>query len=328
MYTHSTAILLLRALIQHQHQSSLPAPLNTLAATLGLDKHTAQRALQEWRQSGINLQIQQHNNGEYVRLLPSCPFWNVAFLRKACPNWHFFYKPVIDSTNEFLLKYHSTLAPFSLCLTEFQTAGRGRRGRSWHSPFAGQLTFSFTWYPPMENIAGLSVVIGIATAEALQKLNIENVQLKWPNDILLNGKKLGGILIEHIAHTPPEPACLVIGVGLNITEPTLPDGTFPQPCTGLHFVLPKLSREQVLSTLLKQIQTALIQFTQQGFTAFLPHWNNLDYFHQKPVTLWRESTPIHGTVLGLTDTGALRLQCENGQVQIFHQGEVSLRAKA
>lgn len=312
---------LLRTLINHQRQYHSPMPLATLADVLGVDYTRLETLLQACEKAKIPFKI----TNNHLELLPAYPFWQMNLLRQQCPQWEFFYKPVIGSTNDFLLKNHATLAPFSLCLTEYQTAGRGRRGRVWHSPLAGQLTFSFLWQAEQECQSGLSVVIGIAIAEALRSLDVGEINVKWPNDLLLNGKKLGGILIESATLAESSQRHFIIGIGLNMTQPTLPENTIAQPCVGLQTVAPQLQREQVLTAVLEHIQNALAQFDLQGFNAFLPRWNFLDYFHQKPVVLCQEKTQIHGIVLGLTPTGALRLLDESGQEKIIHQGEVSLR---
>ena len=141
----------------------------------------------------VGLNIREEN--EVYQLVPEMPLLNPQAISTALSPYSVHYHRTISSTNEFITNHINQLKKGDLCLAEYQTAGRGRRGRQWLSPFAGQLIFSFYWtIDPKKVLDGLSLVIGLAIAEAL------NVKVKWPNDILLSGRKLGGILVEIINH--------------------------------------------------------------------------------------------------------------------------------
>ena len=132
------------------------------------------------REAGLN--IQEEN--KVYQLVPEMPLLNPQAISTALFPYSVHYYRTISSTNEFISRQIEQLKKGDLCLAEYQTAGRGRRGRKWLSPFAGQLIFSFYWtIDPKKALDGLSLVIGLAIAEAL------NVKVKWPNDILLSGRK-------------------------------------------------------------------------------------------------------------------------------------------
>ncbi len=106
--------------------------------------------------------------------------------------------PVIESTNQYILDNARELDSGFVCIAEYQSKGRGRRGREWISPFGSNLYLSMFWQleAGMAAAMGLSLVVGIAIAEAIEKLGIEGIKLKWPNDLYHNDKKLAGILVE------------------------------------------------------------------------------------------------------------------------------------
>ncbi len=142
--------------------------------------------------------------------------------------------PVIDSTNQYLLDRVNESEKGRICLAEYQTNGRGRRGRQWISPFGSNLYLSMYWRldAGMAAAMGLSLVIGIAAVEALEAMGIEGVKLKWPNDLYYQDKKLAGILVE-MSGQAGGAAHLVIGMGLNIGMPDV-QPNIDQPWTTLN----------------------------------------------------------------------------------------------
>ncbi len=228
--------------------------------------------------------------------------------------------PSIHSTNRHLLE----LAPESghVCLAELQSAGRGRRGRSWISPFATQICCSVAWR--LEDINALSLVVGIALAEAISALGVSGTGLKWPNDLLWHGSKLAGILIETTS-LPGKQHLAVIGLGLNVNLSAEAGHTIDQPWTDLTRAsgnTPK--RNQVTTTLLNHLLPALERFSHQGFEPFRPAWKKHDLFHDCPVSLETPRGTEHGIAAGVDRHGALRLQTAAG-LRHFVSGEVSLR---
>ena len=162
--------------------------------------------IKQLRELGLEIVVDDQN----YCLVPNLPLLNPQQISTVLFPYSIHYQPIISSTNEWILQNIPSLKKGDLCVAEYQTAGRGRRGRQWLSPFAGQIMFSFYWaFDPKKSIEGLSLVIGLAIAEVL------NVQVKWPNDILFDGRKLGGILVE-IANHKNGMLNLVIGVGINV----------------------------------------------------------------------------------------------------------------
>lgn len=233
----------------------------------------------------------------------------------------------LDSTNEFLLT-QKDLPSGTICTTEMQTAGRGRRGRQWHSPFAQNLYFSLLWHfqTQPEKLKALSLVVGICVADTLTELGVENIRLKWPNDIYLNGRKLGGILIESRIFNQQSQQ-MVIGIGLNLAMQPSDAEQISQPWANLNESAVKIERNQLVATLASRLQQALQQLEQCNSSHYLQRWQQYDYFYQQPIKLLLEQEEIHGICCGIdTDSGELLLKTEDGRIHHFNIGEISVRA--
>ncbi|TLU74844.1 biotin--[acetyl-CoA-carboxylase] ligase [Mannheimia varigena] len=230
----------------------------------------------------------------------------------------------IDSTNEYLLTHHQELENGTVCLAEKQTAGRGRRGRTWYSPKSENLYFSILWHYSAEdaaNLPSLSLVVSLIIAESLQAQNVADIQIKWPNDIYYQGKKMGGILLESKASR--NGLDLVIGIGLNLGMTKVDESVVTQAWADLsqyHF-----DRNQLACQLAFELQKNLKIYPLVGFSHYAERWQAFDIFLHKAVKLVTESNEIHGTSLGINEQGELLLQ-QGEIVQSFGIGEMSLRA--
>lgn len=211
-------------------------------------------------------------------------------------------------------------------LAERQSAGRGRRGRSWMAWPGASLTFSALWrFPAGSPVpAGLSLVAGIAVARALESLAITGVQLKWPNDVLINGDKVAGILVELIPGRGRTPAA-VIGIGINLGLP--PDAAIPghNGVTDLASHGQPPSRDALLGRVLAELHDLFATYASAGFPALRGAWMQRNAFADLPVRIEGEGSTVHGRCAGVDDDGALLLDTSGGLQRIL-SGEVSLRA--
>lgn len=238
---------------------------------------------------------------------------------------------VIDSTNAELLRQLSAqpLAPGSCVLAEMQQSGRGRRGRQWVSPYGRNIYFSMLWRfeRGMASLDGLSLLVGLCVVRALHKQSANRFQLKWPNDVLVQGKKLAGILLE-IVGDPTGLCHVVIGIGVNVNWRK--DGVstgIDQPWTSLIDIEGQaVNRNLLVAALLHELLTALPVFEERGFSAFADEWQRYDAFAGSDVVLQMGDQMIHGVADGISHNGELRLKTAAG-VQSFNGGEVSLRRK-
>lgn len=213
-----------------------------------------------------------------------------------------------------------------LYVAEQQTAGRGRRGREWASPFARNLYFSLTWSfaGGAAALEGLSLVVGLAVLKGLEAEGVDGVALKWPNDLLYHGQKLAGVLLEMSGDASGQ-CQVVIGVGVNVAMPAEAAVDVTQPWTDLQRISGReLDRNRILATLINSLVPMLQQFEQQGFEAFREQWQRYNAHQGQQVRLATERFSQQGECVGVDRSGALLLRTSDG-VRAFHGGELSLR---
>ena len=235
-------------------------------------------------------------------------------------------KPVINSTNQYLLERIEQLSSGDACVAEYQTAGRGRRGRYWASPFGCNLYLSLYWHLDQGPAAamGLSLVAGIVIAETLNKLSGSNIKVKWPNDLYLNEKKLAGILIEMIGKTG-DAAQIVIGAGINMAMRRVEESVVNQGWITLQEAGINLDRNTLAAMLIRELRAALELFEQEGLAPYLSRWEKLDNFINRPVKLIIGDKEIFGISRGIDKQGALLLE-QDGIIKPWMGGEISLRS--
>ncbi len=236
-------------------------------------------------------------------------------------NLHFFTS--IASTNQFLLS-KVDIQELQVCSAEFQSLGRGRLGRVWHSPFAKNIYLSVRQSLPIppDRLSGFSLAIGCAIANCFDSLGAHGIRLKWPNDLRIESKKVGGILVELASHNQCS-TDIVVGVGINWNMPE------SQPieqswCNLAPFCQPGLIRETVIASLLEAITGAMTHFSENGFEVFNESWKQYDEFMDKPVRLIAGKTVVEGVYRGIDDEGAVLVQRDN-KLERYNGGELSLR---
>lgn len=235
--------------------------------------------------------------------------------------------PVIDSTNQYLLERIDSLHSGDACVAEYQQAGRGRRGRQWQSPFGANLYLSMYWRLEQGPAAavGVSLAIGIVIAEVLHRLGALDVKVKWPNDLYMQDRKLAGILVELMGKTG-DAAQLVMGIGINLRMRPSSGQDIAQDWINLQEAGIDIDRNVLTSMLITELSRALEVFERSGLSSFIPRWQALDNFYQRPVKLIMGEREVHGIERGINEQGALLLE-ENGEVKAYIGGEISLRGQ-
>ena len=233
------------------------------------------------------------------------------------------------SSNALLLQAASRGAPGgSVLAVEWQSAGRGRLGRTWHAGLGGALTFSILWRFEcgLAALSGLSLAVGVAMMRALRELGVNDAGLKWPNDVMLPTGKLAGILLEAQGDMLG-PSAVVIGIGLNLAAPS-EASKIGQAAGDLSACgIPLSQRNKVLAVLLKHMVTVLREFSANGFTALHKEWERAHIYERRPIEMsMPDGQRIEGIALGVTAEGALRVETAEG-LREFHSGEVSLRGR-
>jgi len=236
----------------------------------------------------------------------------------------------IDSTNAALLKRASPPPGASeVLLAECQSAGRGRRGRTWVAAPGGAICLSLNWTFPAvpEDLGALGLVIGVCVLRALKRLGMQGVQLKWPNDLLVHGKKLGGVLIELRAETAG-PAFVVIGIGLNVAlgaQPLRDIAASGIAATDLRSAgLAGAGRNAVAAALIGECVAGLLEFEQGSLKPFIADWREADALEGKAVNVSGADGVASGMARGIDVHGALLVETREG-VQRFIAGDVTVR---
>lgn len=229
------------------------------------------------------------------------------------------------STNADLLATLPTLASPVLLVARNQTAGRGRAGRTWLSAPDKSLTFSLAWKfdAPLQALVGLPLAVGVALAETLDMFNV-TVRLKWPNDVLHEGKKLAGILIESAAAASAQQSWAVIGIGINMALNDELRARIDRPVAMIPW-LADLDQDMLMATLLNRLAEAMEQFGRAGLSAFVPRWNGLHAYAGKSVVIIDNGKTLHeGIAVGVDEIGRFLLDSAAGRIAIM-AGDVSLR---
>jgi BirA family biotin operon repressor/biotin-[acetyl-CoA-carboxylase] ligase len=232
--------------------------------------------------------------------------------------------PVCDSTNAVLLARAESGAPSgTVVIAAAQTAGRGRRGRAWVCAPGDSLTFSLLWrFAPGTVPLGLSLAAGVAVTNALAKVGAGGTALKWPNDVLKDGRKLAGILVELV---PGQTHAAVIGIGLNLRLPESLPAELRETAAALDV---PVAANVLLATLLIELHAVLDSFAAAGFAGLRPEWLARHAHQDAPVRLLSDFAPPRaGICRGVDVDGALLLETD-GRLDRILSGEVSLRRAA
>lgn len=238
---------------------------------------------------------------------------------------------VIASTNAYLMEIaNRSQISGRVCLAEYQTAGKGRRGRAWVSPFGHNIYLSIVWHYPggPAAIAGLSLAVGIAVVRALRKLGVDEVNLKWPNDIYWRGRKLAGILIE-VSGESGGPCHAVIGLGLNVYLPGRQAETIEQAWVDLQQIAGDeiiLQRNRLVALLLNEMLPIIAGFEPAMLRNHVEEWREYDCMRGREATLFIGQQRFDGVVRGIDDQGLLLMESGEGEIRAFASGEVSFRA--
>jgi len=302
-----------------------------LGERLGISRAAVSKQLAHWREQGLELDVV---NGRGYRLRQPLEWLQAEAIRERLGSdargllSELIILTRTESTNDVLLQRLRQRPQAGLvCLAEQQTAGRGRRGRPWVSPLACNFygSISWTFSEGFAAVEGLSLALGVAVAEALERAGASGIGLKWPNDLMVDGRKLGGLLLE-MQGEAGGPAHLVIGIGVNFYMSAEVAATIDKPVTDLRNLLGHtVPRNAVAALMLDAVLTLLRDYGRIGFAGWRERWLSRDISRGQSVSIIGLAEPLHGIAAGVDAEGALLLQTARG-LEAVHSGEVSLRA--
>jgi len=302
----------------------------SLGETLGITRSAVWKKIQALQKRGIDI---QSIRGKGYRIPNGLCFLDKTKIlerlnkdvRQALNQLDCF--DIVESTNDYLLNQTRAGQPKVVaCFAEQQTAGRGRCGREWLSPYANNIYHSILWYfnkDPSE-LVGLSLAIAVSVTRTLKALGIkQGLELKWPNDILWHGQKLCGILIEMLAE-PNQQCALVIGIGINTRLTT--QQRLKRPITSTEDILNRpTDRNQLAAMIVNELIPTLKEFQQSGLKNFLYEWQTMDSFAGRMVRLTSPQQQIVGRMQGISERGELLLENTQGHITTYLNGELSLQ---
>lgn len=298
-----------------------------LGVALGVSRSAVWKQLQHL-EAELGLSIHKVRGRGYQLAAP-LTLLDPVEIRELAPScdWPILVFDSIDSTNAEALRAieRGQAAPF-LVLAERQTAGRGRRGRKWASPFAENIYYSLVLRIEggMRQLEGLSLVVGLAVMQALRELGISGAGLKWPNDVLVGQKKIAGILLELVGD-PADVCHVVLGVGINVNMQITNE--VDQQWTSMRLESGKVfDRNHLVGELGAMLQAYLCRHQVDGFSAIQAEWEQNHLWQGRAVSLIAGVNHIEGEVLGIDSQGALRLKV-GGVEKVFSGGELSLRLR-
>lgn len=301
-----------------------------LANEFAISRGTVYNLIQQAKVMGLEIHSVK---GKGYRLVHSYEWLDVAALREKLAqtnrNMHLDVLDQVDSTNTCLMERMRAGDEPSVLCAEYQTGGRGRRGRQWAAVPGGSLIFSLSWRfeQPVGELGGLSLAIGLAMARAMSTHSKQALELKWPNDIVSGYRKLAGILVE-IQGEASGPSVAVIGIGVNLSLPKALRLDIAQGVVDLEELGWTGRRNGLLADCLDQLIAMLKEFGQTGFAPLVEEWSRSHAYQNKYVNLMLpDGTKETGKVAGVDAGGALLVEQGNGNLRRYSCGEVSLRAQ-
>jgi BirA family biotin operon repressor/biotin-[acetyl-CoA-carboxylase] ligase len=306
-----------------------------LAADFSVTRSAIWKTIGQLRALGTEIDAITHRG--YRLALPVSPLTTAGVLARLAPQTRAKLRegrcePQLDSTNTALLARGLPPAGgFDFLTAEYQSAGRGRRGRSWLAPPGGAVCLSWSWHFAglATQLGALSLAVGVAVLRALSSLGIAGIQLKWPNDLVTARGKLGGILIE-IRSEAAGPVHVIVGLGLNVAlgqQARAAISELGNAATDLaeltgegHVPL----REALVAALLEHGVAAMEEFARSGLSSFAAEYRAADALAGRMVQIQGGNDPVHGTARGIDEDGALKVE-HAGRIHRIIAGEVSVR---
>ena len=302
-----------------------------LGQQLGITRAAVSKHVKQLEQLGLDIYSvtgKGYKLSSPLKLLEAQDIKSLSTHMHAASNWLEVHH-VIDSTNDHLLaqvRDGKEMLNGHTVVAECQSAGRGRRGRKWISPFGSHIYFSYLWHlDGIGQAMGLSVAVGLALRETIAEFIEQDVTLKWPNDVYVDGKKIAGILVE-LEGQADGPCSVVIGIGINVNMPTEAAKQIDQAWADLNsYAKSPIDRNQFIAKLCSKLYSQLESFVNDGIAPLVSQWNQHDHYFGQSVKLIIGNHYTIGLCQGIDRQGGLVLQLPDGESKSFYGGEISVR---
>ncbi len=317
-----TGELLLRQLADGRFHSG-----EQLATALGLSRSAIWKQIHKLQTLGLDIQAVSGRGYRLAQPLERLDEEAIlTALDPELPRPRIEIHTCLPSTNTYLLHQMAEDGGASVCLAETQTAGKGRLGRRWVSPFGCNIYLSLSWrFADASLSAGLSLAVGVAIVRALSGMGFPQLALKWPNDVLWQGRKLAGVLIEAVSEY--QGGCkVVVGVGLNLWLPAKAAQAIDQPWVDAYTILGRIPpRNLTVARLLNHLLPLLIHYERGGLEPWLGEWRRWNCVLGRPVRVVQGKEQFDATAVDVTREGLLRLIDLQGRERLLAAGDVKLR---
>lgn len=306
-----------------------------LAARLGVTRAAVWKSIQQLSELGVQVEAEK---GQGYRLSQEVELLDEKAIRSYLSGAVLTKLDALEvlwetaSTSDYLLARTAPAAAKSrVCLAEFQTGGRGRRGRRWVAAAGHSICLSLVWSfeSAPAQLGCLGLAAGVAVLRAARQAGADDALLKWPNDVVVEGAKLAGILVD-VQGEAGGPMRAVVGVGLNYglpgtaVEEVLAGGGLRPTSLYSSGAMPGLSRNAVAAALVNELHSVLESFNSEGFSALAEEWRAADFLSGKSVTVTADGGDQQGRVRGISNDGRLQLETDTGIIHLL-SGDVSVR---
>ncbi|MYL22858.1 biotin--[acetyl-CoA-carboxylase] ligase [Halomonas alkaliantarctica] len=306
-----------------------------LGEALGISRAAVWKQLKKLEALGVEMEAVKGHGYRLVQRLEPLEGAKVVAHLPASARHHLarlFIEDQLPSSNEYLRqRFQQGAGHGEVCLVELQTAGRGRRGRTWTTPWGQSLMLSVGWRFESGVVAleGLSLAVGVVVAQALERCGAAP-KLKWPNDVLLENRdgelsKLAGILVE-VTGDAAGPCEVVIGMGMNLWLPEAMRAAIGQPVAALADVCPHVERNRLAADVIAGLLDMLATFEARGFSAWQAAWNQRHAFEGEPVYVLQGNEKYEATA-GEVDASGNLWVTQAGQSRRLAGGEISIRRR-
>lgn len=295
---------------------------DSLGASLGVTRSAVWKAIKKLQEYGVK--IDSVKNKGYALQEPLL-LLNQDFIQREIGSSNITIEVLenVDSTSSYLKRTANSKT--RAALSETQTGGRGRMGRTWHSPFGQNIYMSYarSFKKDISELSGLSLVVSMSIMAAIKELGISaDIMLKWPNDGVYLGQKLMGNLVEVQSEAYGE-SMAIIGLGVNVNMLSDEDDNISQSWTSLRKITGDyIDRNLLCIALIRNLSSYLDKFSKDGLKVFLPQWQQLDYLYNQPIKI--NNGELAGIARGIDEQGNLLLELSNGEIIACSWGETSI----
>lgn len=297
--------------------------VDTMGSQLGITRSATLQIVKKLENYGIEVSFIK---GKGYSLKTPLILLNENYIKQEVANKNIEIFETLASTNDYLKKL-GNCGQTRICFAEHQSKARGRLNRSWHAPFGQNIymSYSYPFWKDISELTGLTLVVSLALVKALSLINLpEQLLIKWPNDVLYQGEKLLGSLIEVLAESNGV-SYAIIGIGINVNMEDDKNNIITQKWCSLRNITSDYIDRNLLSvSIINHLTEYLHKFNKEGFSGFISEWNQVDSLFNKEIKLSSGNEEIVGIGRGVNHSGNLMIELANGEMRVCSSGDTTI----